>query len=292
MPLLLLLLLIASLPLSPALAADAQEAEKDRWYQVELLLFSRQSAKDDDEVWPMDPGTPMSTESLELFPPITAQNMDEQPAGEPPFPFIRLLTGDNTIPTPRAKGLTVLTHIRWLQPAINSDIAPAIHIEIPREQADGAGEDHESPPSDEPLSLLPPPPSMTEDRETDNAPLSEERRHDETSIVDGIVRLSLNRHLHVDLDLLYRPDENPLPQEKPQDGEEMAVNEDDQSSPLSALFNELPVLEHEQLPVFRLQQSRRIKVDDIHYFDHPYLGVLIRVSRHEIDTGDEDRAAP
>ncbi len=32
---------------------------------------------------------------------------------------------------------------------------------------------------------------------------------------------------------------------------------------------------------FALSESRRIKLDEIHYFDHPYIGAIVSVTRHE-----------
>ena len=36
---------------------------------------------------------------------------------------------------------------------------------------------------------------------------------------------------------------------------------------------------------FRLHEKRRVKLNEIHYFDHPYFGALVRVSRWEPRTG-------
>jgi Peptidoglycan-binding protein, CsiV len=41
--------------------------------------------------------------------------------------------------------------------------------------------------------------------------------------------------------------------------------------------------------VYRISEKRRIKLNEVHYFDHPYFGALIRVSRTE-DTQPGDRA--
>lgn len=32
---------------------------------------------------------------------------------------------------------------------------------------------------------------------------------------------------------------------------------------------------------FRIQERRRVKLNELHYFDHPFFGLLVRVSRAE-----------
>lgn len=70
----------------------------------------------------------------------------------------------------------------------------------------------------------------------------------------GSVRLRVTRFLHVDLDLAYFP------------------GAADRGTPAGS--NPMPTVEH-----VRLQESRKIKLNEVHYFDHPLFGVLLQVSR-------------
>jgi hypothetical protein len=72
----------------------------------------------------------------------------------------------------------------------------------------------------------------------------------------GSVRLRVARYLFVDVDVAYLPD---------------AAQPDAPSLPAD------PV-------TVRLQESRKIKLNEVHYFDHPLFGVLLQVSR----VGGED----
>lgn len=42
---------------------------------------------------------------------------------------------------------------------------------------------------------------------------------------------------------------------------------------------------------YRITETRRVKLNEVHYFDHPYFGVLVRVSRVERDQS-EGQASP
>jgi len=71
--------------------------------------------------------------------------------------------------------------------------------------------------------------------------------------VMGSVRLRVTRFLHVDIDLAYFPGAA--------------------SSGMAAAGGSV------QLDHVRLTESRKIKFNEVHYFDHPLFGALLQVSR-------------
>jgi len=68
---------------------------------------------------------------------------------------------------------------------------------------------------------------------------------DNPAELEGIVRFYMSRFLHLDIDLLYH-----------------------QAAPAGAQSGEV---------VYRLTEQRKVKSQETHYFDHPKLGVLVRV---------------
>lgn len=76
----------------------------------------------------------------------------------------------------------------------------------------------------------------------------------ETPEIDGVIRVSRNRFLHVDIDLLYRADA--------------------------------------ATTTFRLQQSRRINSGEVHYFDHPAFGLLVKLTPYEAPAQKDNRGKP
>jgi hypothetical protein len=76
--------------------------------------------------------------------------------------------------------------------------------------------------------------------------------------LDGTVQLQRTRFLHLNLDFEYRQELLPRPE----------LQDSDQFLPPSPG----PAMMHS------LEQSRQIRIDDMQYFDSPYLGVLVRVT--------------
>lgn len=72
------------------------------------------------------------------------------------------------------------------------------------------------------------------------------------AIIDGIVQLRVGRFLHVALDLAYFPRPVAIPGAVPV----------------------APAPEH-----MRMQERRKVLLNDLNYFDHPLFGVLVQVSR-------------
>lgn len=72
--------------------------------------------------------------------------------------------------------------------------------------------------------------------------------------LDGTIRFFMSRHLHLDVNLVFR-------------------------ETVAAAGTE-PVAN-----VYRISEQRKIKTQETHYFDHPRLGVLVRVMPVEKDKG-------
>lgn len=75
------------------------------------------------------------------------------------------------------------------------------------------------------------------------------RNGNDLPVVRGTVKVSVARYLHVELDLLYR-----------RSGDDAAAAP--QGTPVW----------------FRLESERRIRSRELHYFDHPLFGVLMRIT--------------
>ena len=82
--------------------------------------------------------------------------------------------------------------------------------------------------------------------------------------LDGTARLYSRRYLHLELDLRWT----------------QSANGD------AARSGEL--LPESTLRSFRLNETRRMRRDQLHYFDHPRFGVLARVSRVEPEADEQD----
>lgn len=84
--------------------------------------------------------------------------------------------------------------------------------------------------------------------------------------VDGVVMVSVGRYLHLDLDLEFHRQQ------------------------AAQTFE----LQETETPEFRLLEQRRMRSNELHYFDHPRFGVIAIITRYEDpesqtgDTSEED----
>ncbi len=85
----------------------------------------------------------------------------------------------------------------------------------------------------------------------------EDNLQDELVKVDGTVRIRASTFLHADIDLAYFF----------------------QSIPASQITAGNVSTDLQQANFARLTESRRMKLNELHYFDHPLFGVVMRVSR-------------
>ena len=86
-------------------------------------------------------------------------------------------------------------------------------------------------------------------------------------IVDGTLQIRSSLYLHVDLDfVLFR---------KPSI-DDAEVREQLEAGLITNRIN-IPA------DYVRLTESRRIKLNELHYYDHPLFGVIVQVSRYEPD---------
>jgi len=90
----------------------------------------------------------------------------------------------------------------------------------------------------------------------------------ELAILDGVIRIRSAHFLHADVNLIYLLD--PLPLSALRDDTEQDSIED-----ISLLVPEYQALFAE------LEESRRLKLNELYYFDHPGFGLILRVSRLE-----------
>lgn len=278
------------------LHADAQTDEN--WYQVELLIFKRAPSPNENEAWP---------KNLALAYPPNVQSLIEQkeksqdtasdttPANTPVDPSGRITNSSNTDENSeekpyvvfesnrffienatsaikRERGLHLLFHKTWAQPMQSQESAPAIIIL----GGETFGDLHE---------------------------------------LSGTITLSLSRYLHLHTDLWlteyeanygqesYHWPRIPLPP-KPLEAEDLTADSTlvnpsgfqlnnsqssgdfnlnfNATSPAgnSALDNEWSSLTSRPFLVKHittLNQKRRMRSNELHYIDHPRMGILIKI---------------
>lgn len=255
-------------------AAGLPASAQATWYTIELIAFQRLSEEGlYVENWPSDPGLPAVAGTVELSVP-SALSLDEDDAAlgfSGAYAFHLLDASELQLRAAatrlkRSKGYRPILHIAWRQPGFTRSKALAVHIHS------NLPNPYYSEPAPEPEVAL-----------TDAIPITSipAQRAGPPPMLDGTLRLSRARYLHVAADLVHhRAHATPMAL-----GQSGAVLDD----PLAPQVAEL----------FRLQESRRMRSREIHYFDHPMFGLLVLVTPYqpaepapEEETAEEAAAQP
>jgi hypothetical protein len=269
---------LLTLLLLPALLHAEQE---ERWYQVEVIIFSQNNpGYHESELWPLDYTLPDLEKSRELI--IPERVNTSRPTALLPQPFSlvskeSLQLGDTAQRIQRASDVELMLHLGWLQPGLSEEQAVAVHIY-------------------EGMLNKPDETTTTEVPETG------------TSLpkLDGSLRLILSRYLHLESDLIWR---EPLPPGTPGFAAELPVfseamgtdhvqppvtpNGEEQTLTVNGqiidaaqggdtLIETVATIAKPGYRVFRLQQSRRMRSSEIHYLDHPLFGIIALVTPYDL----------
>lgn len=257
-------------------AAGAAEDDEDRWYEIEIVVFQHPDPRS-TESWPGDPGYPAVADAVELAPAILSPEQqepgrtlleNEQEAGQattPPLPFQMIDESESQLGAVvnrlmLADGYSPVLHTAWRQPVIGRTEAPAVRLQSAMPQAQRGG--------DETLDELL---GASSGEALFGEALVDADNDVPTNTVDGTITVSRDRYLHLEANLLFRE----------------AVRER-KTTRLLSIFNR----DEQQPETFRMQQQRRIRAGELHYFDHPKFGLIARVTPYEAlsahDGGEHD----
>ena len=269
--------LLSPLLAIPAVAADSEkEKKKEKWYQIEVIIFQQQDHYRQEQPR-RDIQLSYPTNYLEFVDPsspATEKITDSKPEKEQPFIMLdksqrQMNTEATTLR--RRSGYQVLFHQAWRQPGIGYNHAPWLLVRV--------GDNYDG--------------------------------HFE---LEGSLRLVLSNYLHLETDMWLSSfaenfgQENevwpPLPaypiaevveeiteQQLEESELDNSFESDNPESP-SVSDNELswpfpgtePELENAYLvtSIDRFNTNRKLKLNELHYLDHPRMGVLVRVTRYKL----------
>ncbi len=210
------------------------------WYQIEVIVFDRLIPNLDGEQW-QNEEYKIRDNMIELQPGDAVLN------SEPDLvPFMILDKKRN-----RMNGVyrvlrlsseyRPLIHLSWQQPATERRQSRYVHIQ----KLDG----------EEALPVA----ESTRPDETAEEPEFLEDLILPDRIIDGSIRIRSGFYLHADIDLSYF---NDLPPEN------KIIRTSEES-----------FLGVQEKSVIKLKETRKIKLNELHYFDHPMFGVILQVSR-------------
>ena len=192
------------------LAAASHGDETARQFEVELILFANLNAYDGGESWPGDDRGDLPHAGWDT-PPQTGLTAPQDATPERRDAWQRLPDSGRRLTAVadalrRSNNYRPLAHLHWRQTVLGSAAAQAIDLE-------------------ELLGVV--------DRQASHH-------------VEGSIRLSVARFLHLETDLLLR-----------EGGSDY---------------------QRDRSPEYRLQQSRRMRSGELHYIDHPRFGILAQIT--------------
>ena len=210
------------------------------WYRVEVVLFAYTEPDADDEWWYEAPGLPSRAQTISLI----TKTADPLPADTP----------DSTEPVRLVPYLALprqdyrLAGVRRVL-ASSKEHRQLLHAAW---QQPGLGAEDVRAVRLENTRLD----SKTARRQQSEPEQEQAQDQPEYAppkkVYDGIIRLRTSRFLHLDVDIAYFPDVLEQPSHS-------------QGRPAADYV--------------RLTETRRIKLKELHYFDHPLFGVIVQVER-------------
>lgn len=244
--------------------ASSVVAEDVRYYDVEIIVIENlaQNAKQ-AENWPLDVNLPRPEKLITLGEPFPAEWL---PAEFDPAISYMLLPADKLQLNAEAEKIEqsktqrVLFHTAWRQPGLDKDLSLPVYFK--RElTANGLNND-----------------SLTTNRTITNSRESEiPAKASNSSVLEGVLRVTLARYLHFEADLTYRAKIA-----------EVINNE----NPFAVLDSEKKRETLIKQGVIHLnEERRRIRSNELHYLDHPVLGVLLRITPYILPV-DETKKLP
>jgi len=226
-------LLCAVLFATPSLAEE-QIKEEYPWYEVEIIIFTRDlNAASFNEVWPSDPGLPDFANAQPLRWPAPAGQERSVANMLIPEDEYRLKTEFKRLQ--RSNAMQPVIHQAWRQPVTGLKEAKLFYLRTPE-----------------------PPVTAEAIRGFENFATAEPIK------LEGTIRISVNRYLHVEFDLLRRIEQS------------VSYLSYEQS------FGDMRTPQSQAYRLYRMQDTRRMRSGELHYIDHPLMGVLIKITPYEL----------
>ena len=235
------------------LITNTSFAEDTRYYDVEVIVFENLSENAKNaENWPLQVNLALPEKTVQLGQPVLSEWLPEGQNIDLTSSYIELdastfqLTRESE-KLSESKSQRVILHTAWRQPGLDKNLALPVHFkrEIP---------------------VMPKTELISEANST-SSEYEEDSAEARPSILEGLLRVTLARYLHLEAELTYQ---EKLPE---------VVNS---NNPFSELDFESERSKIEKQGIIHLKQDRRrIRSNELHYLDHPVLGMLVRITPYE-----------
>ena len=224
-------------------------AKEMRYYDVEVIIVENLSEKEkNSENWPIQVNLTRPEKTIQLGKPVLSEWL---PQGVDLRSSYKVLKSrhyklkNQVKKISESKTQRVIYHTAWRQPGLDKRQSLPIYFK------------HE---------VAPPP--IIENKISDNTSDTDDEVVQVTkmgSILEGVLRVTLSRFLHLEAELSYREKTPALV---------------DSDNPFSVLDDEQANLQKESV-IHLKQKRRRMRSSELHYVDHPVLGILIQITPYK-----------
>lgn len=222
-------------------------------YEIEVVIFKfTDSRSSGNEVWPDLVKTGSIENSIELH---NSTSLTQIPGIDTKAYYYSKIPQEKFRLTKEAEKLTaskkykILFHSAWIQPGLDKENAESIHIK--------AIEGDLTPATIDSLT-----PSLIDTTSINNYQPSFDNiaQEDDNAILEGLIKVELGRYLHINFDLKYKRD----------------------LAPVQGIINTSSQKSYKDIKYYPVKMHRRMRSKEVHYIDHPLIGILVLATRFEL----------
>lgn len=235
---------------SPLYAVDYSDLSA---YEIEVVIFTfKNSHSAGSEIWPDLVKTESIENSIELH---NSNSLTVTPGPDEKAYYYSKIPSDQFKLEKEISKLTksnkynIIYHQAWIQPGLDKDNAEFIHIQSVDSSSDAPLIDSLSPinanqPGNSPANPL----FIAQDTVPKN-----------NVLLDGVVKVELGRYLHIYFDLKYQRD----------------------LAPQQGVIDSATSNSYKDIRYYPVQTHRRMRSKEVHYIDHPLIGILVLATPFE-----------
>lgn len=228
-------------------------------YEMEVIIFKfNDSRSAGNEVWPDLVETESTDNSIELH---NSTSYTQVPGLDTKAYFYSKIPQENFRLITEAKKLVaskkfeILYHSAWIQPGLDKERAESIHIKTT--EADLIA----------PVLDTLTPSVINNSNDNYHTIINTENSSKDNTILEGSIKVELGRYLHINFDLKYKRD----------------------LAPTQGVINTSSLNSYKDIKYYPVKMHRRMRSKEVHYIDHPLIGILVLATRFELP---EDETAP
>jgi len=251
--------LLATLSVSFSANSVAIDYTEVPAYEIEVIIFKfNDSRSAGNEIWPDLVETVSVENSIELhnnysFTLMPGVDTKGYYYAKIPADMYRLT--DELGKLTASKEYEILYHSAWIQPGLDKENAESIRI-----KSNGISEN---------IAIINPiAATPVNNLLLNNNPQSSSQNSvtTEDSILEGLIKVELGRYLHIHFDLKYQRD----------------------LAPGQGILNTNSLNTYKQIKYYPVQTHRRMRSKEVHYIDHPLIGILVLATPFELPDQDAE----